>query len=436
MSLYRNCFLGFLTVALITIATNWCYRGQSHEVKNHDEEKRHVAVLHVGPHKTGTSAIQSVTRLFVDTFQEDNYIVVDYDFNYLRGMGGGRATHNLAMCSCPADSPENDKCHHGLLNATKSKLPANHSLILSHESMDRECIDVTKVRSVLYPKWDVKVVVGYRRFYEWIISFFKQKHRTDDDSFKHGKQSHFWPSASGDDFEVEDLKHWLTPETIKELYGTVYSTAVYHRYSAVFEDVSILNMHNVGDDLVGAFVCEQVPDATHACQKWKKSNIEPPNSNPRGVTVYDEIALEAHFLKLLPDGMSRDDARDVIQHRQEEVLNLTHVDFPKTCIDDEVMGLVLELSLEAERTMVPEFFDSARGETVLRSKFETDKNTVFCAVDYDELWKQNGWLDFFQNELILMNDTAYAFAKMDEEVWEEIDEAEEDLKRHRYHLRR
>eukprot|EP00957_Ditylum_brightwellii_P209884 15363722-Ditylum_brightwellii.AAC.1 len=134
-------------------------------------------------------------------------------------------------------------------------------------------------------------------------------------------------------------------------------------------------MHDVGDDLVGAFICEQVPDATHACQKWKNNDIEPPNSNPRGVTVYDEIALEAHFQNLLPVEMARDDARYIIQHRQEEVLNLTHIDFPKTCSDDEVMDLILELSLEAERSMVPEFFNSAIGETVLRSKFDTEKNT-------------------------------------------------------------
>jgi len=103
------------------------------------------------------------------------------------------------------------------------------------------------------------------------------------------------------------------------------------------------------------------------------------------------------------------------------------------------MDLLLKYSLEAERIMVPEFFESDMGEVVLRSKFEMERD-AFCAVDYDALWKQNGWLDFFQtlkggNTGTNKETKEKDIANLKEEVWEEIDDDMEDAQRHRHFIR-
>eukprot|EP00565_Helicotheca_tamesis_P001944 CAMPEP_0185726164 /NCGR_PEP_ID=MMETSP1171-20130828/2229_1 /TAXON_ID=374046 /ORGANISM="Helicotheca tamensis, Strain CCMP826" /LENGTH=223 /DNA_ID=CAMNT_0028394467 /DNA_START=71 /DNA_END=739 /DNA_ORIENTATION=- len=223
------------------------------------------------------------------------------------------------------------------------------------------------------------------------------------------------------------MKSWLTRDKINDLYNTVYSTAVFDRYDAVFDHVSIFNMHDVGGDLVGSFICDQIPNATHACQKWKTNNIQPPNTNRAVVTFYDEIAQAAYFEGYISDEISRDEARKRIQQHQERNLKLTAEDFPKICAEDDLMDLVLDLSLKAEEKMVPEFFHGNLGETTLRSEFELYADTKFCSVDYDELWKRNGWVGFLQSlggnggtssngdiEPIHVNNE---FIEMEEEKW-------------------
>eukprot|EP00957_Ditylum_brightwellii_P053892 4083036-Ditylum_brightwellii.AAC.1 len=69
---------------------------------------------------------------------------------------------------------------------------------------------------------------------------------------------------------------------------------------------------------------------------------------------------------------------------------------------------------------------------------------AFCAVDYDALWKQNGWLDFFQtlkggntgtNKETKEKETKEKeIAKLKEEVWEEINDNMEDAQRHRHFI--
>ena len=50
--------------------------------------------------------------------------------------------------------------------------------------------------------------------------------------------------------------------------------------------------------------------------------------------------------------------------------------------------------MEAEQMLVPDFFNSEKGEPVLRKEFAQAQNTTFCDVDVDAVLKDLEWIDF------------------------------------------
>eukprot|EP00957_Ditylum_brightwellii_P099599 7586632-Ditylum_brightwellii.AAC.1 len=151
------------------------------------KKEKPIAVLHVGPHKTGTTSIQETSHEYIDTLVKDNYIAIDYDDSILNLRQKRHSpAKNIAFCSCPKYQDEHSKyCSISYYNETKELFSdpsapvfRHMNLLLSHESFDKDCVDVAEVRSI-FAQWDVRVIVGYRRFFEWAVSLYGEDHRVE-----------------------------------------------------------------------------------------------------------------------------------------------------------------------------------------------------------------------------------------------------------------
>eukprot|EP00557_Chaetoceros_sp_GSL56_P008223 CAMPEP_0176499254 /NCGR_PEP_ID=MMETSP0200_2-20121128/12820_1 /TAXON_ID=947934 /ORGANISM="Chaetoceros sp., Strain GSL56" /LENGTH=71 /DNA_ID=CAMNT_0017897643 /DNA_START=698 /DNA_END=913 /DNA_ORIENTATION=+ len=71
----------------------------------------------------------------------------------------------------------------------------------------------------------------------------------------------------------------------------------------------------------------------------------------------------------------------MIEQHQKVTLNLTDYDFDVVCPDRAILDELLDISLEMERLIVPDFFAGPFGESELRSDFEMQSKSSLCSVD-------------------------------------------------------
>lgn len=66
------------------------------------------------------------------------------------------------------------------------------------------------------------------------------------------------------------------------------------------------------------------------------------------------------------------------EHHQKVTLKLTDYDFDVACLDRAVLDSLLEMPLEIERLIVPDFFTGPLGESELRADFEKQVTSSLC----------------------------------------------------------
>ena len=119
------------------------------------------------------------------------------------------------------------------------------------------------------------------------------------------------------------------------------------------------------------FFCHALPDADKACLKTKEILRSPmpgsTNVNQEVILVYVELA---HFASLVPGMADKQYATkqylyDQIQHYNENVLNQTRYNMngaPLICPRNDILDLILQLSLQAEEHLVPNDYYHRNGK--------------------------------------------------------------------------
>ena len=175
----------------------------------------------------------------------------------------------------------------------------------------------------------------------------------------------------------------------------------------------------VQDDAEINFYCEVLPHALKTCdaskdrKSHKMSPSFPSNMNHRkgknkyspGLEpsrVYEEIVLSAHGrgklkskIPLVPKQISL--WMDMIAQSLEDK-DLGISDLPIECLYPFESKLLLQVSLEYEKDLVPEFF-SSNGSNGLEREF---KKWKFCSVDTLEIFRDKQWDFLFDNEALLL----------------------------------
>ena len=182
-----------------------------------------------------------------------------------------------------------------------------------------------------------------------------------------------------------------------------YTSNLFQRLkdSVEFDNIVVMNMHDQSKDIAEALYCDVMPHAHHTCEAIRTST-ESLHVNSKSVLVYRDLAYGAKKKSLVEiETQHRLDAvTDAVQKYQQDTLHLTSMDFKRKCLSPETLEILLEKSLEYERMLFPEVFDSPLGEADLRSDFERKAAYELCELDVEATLGEAVWQEFFKNLMI------------------------------------
>jgi len=392
-------------------------------------------VIHIGPYKTATTAIQTYSGRLYQNLAQDGY-EMPWKHLQLQLKLGKDATQAknidrkipewwskqmyFAFCffqSVPTyrmKLESADWCKRELLNAGVEISQKNHnSLLVSAEQFSNVEIEgVEKLHEYLSNRWDnVTIVAAYRRYYEWIVSFYneRQKDVKFNDAISANKTDRLLPS----------LYHELRFNSVfNEEIRHKYTLSAVARYQIYFENVVVMNYHDKSKSILERFYCDVLPGAIETCRKLK-SIKKSKSINTSHSRVYEELAYAAHrrgminIKEKLNAKKSVEESRrqhnikqkvkkksnaevveELIRQHQEKTLNLTNYDFPRKCLPDDILNEIWSTSLESEKKFGGDEVD----ESTMKDEFDKYSKTSFCELDLDAILHSPLWVKFFQDQ--------------------------------------
>ena len=357
-----------------------------------------TAILHIGPRKTGTTSIQyglhtpaAVERLAADGFE------------YL-GKWPGRGNHWVQdMLLTFAD--ERTEIRHGtvrngsqewknFVNIVEAHRNRRESIIISSEAFPwvLEKPELLTVWRDVLRGFDVKVVVTYRRPFEWLLSEHYQELK--------------YSVARG--WDVPDLVVWLRDRlagrTIVER-GVLVDAAVVDRWRRVFSNVYVFNFHttpssSMDDDLLQRFCCQALmPEAPATCAGAQHHEFvdnrtgTTPRRNRSAKDRTDFMALALRMRQTNNTSTPLVNTAQLIKSSYQQMSSIRR--FPTHCMSDSELQDLLALSLQVEKDLVPEWFESPFGEAAHRKAFQNEvERKTFCSVSINKTFANEELLKF------------------------------------------
>ncbi|KAG7340740.1 hypothetical protein IV203_024283 [Nitzschia inconspicua] len=316
-------------------------------------------------------------------------------------------------------------------------------VILSNPWLARDS-SADAIGHFLDSKWEVHPVVFYRRYYDWIAEVFKAW-RSDShfvptaipmstirqiDFIREYCKRLFYGSMIPDDAPYREFTsdklpknrmhhdrlvstfhpHLLIEEMTDLKEYTYFVAKQYEEVPRFLDKVHIVNYHS--DDAMSSLYCSVLSRARNSCKNiqernWKSS--EQSNSTEKPIIGnlideeygYVELALGAYMRGKfqLPSTADSGGFHSQVIHWAKVIRsnldqsNHTFSDLPVECLEDFEMQRLLQVSLAYERSLLPEFFASPKGELDLRGDFAT---RTFCSLDVAETLRDRKWGFLFE----------------------------------------
>jgi hypothetical protein len=137
-------------------------------------------ILHIGPHKTGTTAIQRFIHNYtiIELLSTDNIEIPTFE----AFPGNNRVFPEYNFAGCMIENFRSDGGHMPHETCLKTLKPAlatylegtyakGKDILIVAEDMDRETIDLARIRTWLEPYTDIQIIVTYRRLHDWLKSW-------------------------------------------------------------------------------------------------------------------------------------------------------------------------------------------------------------------------------------------------------------------------
>mmetsp|Transcript_30074 Transcript_30074/g.68950 ORF Transcript_30074/g.68950 Transcript_30074/m.68950 type:complete len:498 (-) Transcript_30074:29-1522(-) len=362
-------------------------------------------IFHVGPPKTGTTTVQCGLQDVAENLARlDSYYYLGKPCIYIREtreignneipLRGHEIFNELfyrVRRSTTMGTPNTKKFqkrlrHHNALG--------NH-LIFSVERFfgikDNE--ENWKIMENLFEDWDVRIVLAYRHYFDWIPSLYYQRN----------KNNYLWkqsPTPSFHSFMDEALdKLNFEKQNMASTHPTI---AALRKYSKHFK-VQLFDIHNE-KDITKNFVCEVLPSAKNVCKKLQlqaeKKEISPPRKYPEKInysrSLDARLLFEAAYLEniikigknpqqLQVKGFVKEFSRWLEGQNQQKYSH---------CLSYEGRNRLLKASLQFEEE-VQKFIPSEGWESKHVQLFnETVKNKKFCQLDPKLVFESAEWETF------------------------------------------
>ena len=144
------------------------------------ESPKPMAILHVGPHKMGSTSVQAALATFHEELTQDGFMVPSISdgyqrlyaaASYLRCPKGEVEPCPHMTCPLKCDDPEVEQGWRNLIIALDTARAEGKGVILSAEDFDRPDVRVKELFDALHG-FDVTTVVMYRHYFDWIASVY------------------------------------------------------------------------------------------------------------------------------------------------------------------------------------------------------------------------------------------------------------------------
>lgn len=347
-------------------------------------------VVHVGPHKTGSTTIQFGMAGMKKWLVKDSYTLIPQNQS-----PRGKDAHQIPFpfVDIVKEQEQNGQGNHIFLSSEylqslpKQSCQAWRKLILTDKGEF---------------KWNFEVVIVYRRLHSYLPSAWNQRFKhVRDEQGQVKRLGHFnWPGIYGDT-EILSLEEWITMNPIM-LHHTAHQA--YTAWRQCFKTARIrgVNFHAKGD-LFTNFVCKAVTGANHTCSGLANISAdgtrgEKAKSNPSVNLDYDMLATRAYGHGLIGKDLTRHKVVQAI----ENFVKKANVSLPMKCPNATVLDRIYEQSLEAEKWASSLLLndDAPLTNHDMISEFNTDWNITveqqkLCSVDAAKALKQDLWIDFF-----------------------------------------
>jgi len=223
-----------------------------------------------------------------------------------------------------------------------------------------------------FSQWEIHIVFGYRRYYEWIPNLHFQIFQNKNRNIPNINMFIANDNATNLLYTDNVLRHW------KSLVGHDFDFLIY-------------NMHE-DRNVMKTIYCKMLPNTKHSCLKHSQHLIDE-SQNICYPPFYKLMVIQAIRKGRLPDATNLEIASMELERMHQAGLT---PDIPRTCMDDEALAKLLEKSIEMEKVLVPDWFLSENGEQEIRRKFKTFAEKELCGVgvlkvgrakEYSDMWE-------------------------------------------------
>ena len=438
-----------------------------------DDKNKQFFILHIGPTKTGSTSIQcGLSEYSKHLAEEDGYYYIGKDPISCRHVhpsalvlasqrtvnsetGMDRSIYNNSIHSSMANNQIplkgkdtiRDLIDGKILSKLEERLREHHSqghhVIFSAEEFESYPF-VLSILAPLQKEWNVKIVITYRRYYEWLVSTYNQNKKMGMNRWptkSRRKASNLVEFLSKHTLSLNEARDVLEnnnpiAKTKKHQWNTQDKFTnlqnLYHTSKELFSDVTIFNFHNNGN-LIENFLCNVLPSAKKTCHLNKNKNNmydSKNNSQPSFVQMNPSISLDASFLTdaayhngFLNKTLCKKDVMESVGLRLNQIENRnkdeysnkldTHVhayegtnlnaslspSLPLICLSGKDQHNLLQLSLVMEQHWLSEWYETSEGGEMHSQMFymRSKENNMFCEIDKERILEDEDWIQFFRN---------------------------------------
>jgi hypothetical protein len=333
---------------------------------------------HVGPHKTSTTAIQRFLAANKYLLREKDNI--ESPLMMPGHFHGAEIVVNVARCLSGRKGPKDMSCQQMLQSFQHFVAGAradSKNIVLSAEgfSFFNE-LQIQQFVQDYFAGWEIRVIVFFRRFDDWLASLHFQKNRHTP--FR----------------ERSNIVDFLEAPSIFSTVEFHYSHKVRERYQSVTDhNVTIVNFHTAdeGRSLIEQFVCDglqgMAPHTCRAAQRFVSIKINKSHSLDSGFLLAE--ALEQNMLPLLDFAnrtLSSDEETSLLARIDRKLE--TSTDLPVRCLSETAQGHVWNRTKE----WFP--FDLERSKSL--SKAENVSRSRTCCLDVSRVCALDDWKAFFR----------------------------------------
>jgi hypothetical protein len=374
-----------------------------------DDDGRPQLVLHIGPHKTATSTIQCELTFhneYLDREASFVYIGRQYSECLRKRHPSKYQVDTRQLISCldrhdvvkrPCNKRTEWQRFEALLETIAKK---NKNVIISDEAFSRMRTsreNMELLEETLSKHFRVKVVVVYRRYYEWLHSMYNEKYKP---LFRRRKYQE-WPDHHGVEIRpfVDYYRRALQYQGIGD-YQLKAEKANLHPaewlwqlWTPFFSNVVVLNMHNEEGTLMTNFI-KQVLPGTKDATRYMQQHQAPSKTNPSLNLNHDMLAVAAYQQGLVRKKLKRRRVAFAVEriHKQLQSQRNTTISVPMVCLTQSEQEALLNRSLALERTVLG--LDGNKEQHELEFAGARDD---FCNVNTNVVLANKAWQNFFSS---------------------------------------